>query len=155
LKRSGKPYTDKEQQSVGHVVMIPRKRIPETNFKTADAPWIEWVWTICSSANMTSYLLKEHRYVRTDDLSTPKAFRSLPARQQRMKTHIVGKRGMRRGETRITRPRGHLPKKTLQNRGLLRRILFRTGWKIRDSDTAKERQRRHRRILFRPLKLAT
>jgi hypothetical protein len=108
LKRRGKPYTDKEEQSVGHVVMMPRKRIPETNFKTADSPWIEWVWTIRSSVNMTSYLLKEHRYVRTDDLSTPIVFRSLPARQQQIKTHTVGIRRMRWGETRIAQGQGDI-----------------------------------------------
>ena len=106
LRRRG--CTDKEEQSVGQVVMMSRSGILETNFKTADAPWIERVWTICSSANMTSYLLNEHRYVRTDDLSTPKVFRSMPARQQRMNTHIVGKRRMRRGETRIIQGQGNI-----------------------------------------------
>jgi len=57
---------------------------------------------------MTSYLLKEHRYVQTDDLSTPKVFRSMPARQQRKNAHIVGKRCMRRGETRITQGQGDI-----------------------------------------------
>ena len=52
-----------------------------------------------------------------------------------------------------TRPKRHLPKHTLQNRGLLSRILFRTGWKIRGYRTAKDRQRRHRGSLFRPLTL--
>jgi len=158
LKRRGKPSTDKEEQSIGQVVMMSRsgswrqiskQRTPHGSNGCGRSvvvqTWPPICWRSTTMSEQTTWAL-------------PKCFAPCqPVNNEWTHTHTHSRQkahaqGWNKDNT---SPKGHLPKQTLQNRGLLSRILFRTRRKIRGSHTAKDRQRHHRGTLFRPLKWTT